>query len=60
MIDRKRQKGYILRSISRARSYLDDAKKQSFSPDYNRGINYKRRAKDEMQYVIETLTSYFT
>ena len=60
MVDRKRQKWYILRSIRRAWSYLDDVKRQSFSPDYNRGVDYKGRAKDEMQYVMETLTTYFT
>lgn len=60
MVDRKRQKGYILRGISRARSYLDEAKRQSINPNFNRGVNYKRRAKDEMQYAMETLTTYFT
>jgi len=60
MIDRKRQKGYMFRSIRRARWYLDEVKRQYTNPSYNRGISYKKRAKDEIQYAIETLTSYFT
>jgi hypothetical protein len=59
MYDRKIQKGYVLRSIRRALWYLDDVKRQSFSPEYNRGIDYKRRAKDEIRYAMDILSTHF-
>ena len=59
MIDRERQKRYILRSISWARSYIDETKRQGVNPAYNRGVDYRYFVKSELQYIIDTLNTYF-
>ena len=59
MYDRKRKKEDMFRSIRRALWYLDDAKRQYINSNYNRGVNYSNRARDEIKYILDVLSLVF-
>ena len=59
MYDRKRKKADIFRSLRRANWYLNDAKRQYINSNYNRGVNYSNRARDEIKYIIDILSIVF-